>query len=117
MPALYLALTIEGMILEMAHGFAHRFDPLTICTHNVDVDDIIDLRTDAGRAAAGIDLAPMACPWAYDVATRKAPGILGHRQAADREGSGWHPDAIVRDGRPARHGKSGLVAMGIHAAP
>lgn len=71
--ALYLALTIEGMFLEMGHGFGHRFDPLTICSYNVDVDDLIDLRTNAGRAAEGIDLAEMACAWAYERASGRMP--------------------------------------------
>ena len=42
-PALYLALTLDGMFLEMAHGFAHRFDPLTVCSYDVDVQDVVDL--------------------------------------------------------------------------
>jgi len=71
--ALYLALTVEGMLVEMGHGFAHRFDPLTICSYNVDVDDVVDLRTDVGRAAAAIDLASMSCAWAYDRANGKTP--------------------------------------------
>jgi RES domain-containing protein len=61
------------MLAEMGHGFGHRFDPLTICSYNVDVDDIVDLRTDSGRAAEAIDLASMACPWALDLATGKIP--------------------------------------------
>jgi RES domain-containing protein len=61
------------MLIEMGHGFGHRFDPLTICSYNVDVDDIVDLRTDSGRAAEAIDLASMACPWAYDLAIGKIP--------------------------------------------
>ena len=72
-PALYLALAVEGMLVEMGHGFAHRFDPLTICTYNVDVDDIVDLRTESGRAAEMIDLAAMACPWAHDLANGRSP--------------------------------------------
>jgi RES domain-containing protein len=72
-PALYLALTVEAMLVEMGHGFAHRFDPLTICTYNVDVDDIVDLRTESGRAVETIDLAAMACPWAYDLASGRLP--------------------------------------------
>lgn len=72
-PALYLALTIEGMFLEMAHGFGHRFDPLTICCYEVDVDGIVDLRTEAERAAAGITLAQMACAWAYEIANGRTP--------------------------------------------
>jgi len=61
------------MLVEMGHGFAHRFDPLTICSYNVDVDDIVDLRTDSGRAAENIDIASMGCPWAYDLANGKTP--------------------------------------------
>jgi RES domain-containing protein len=57
----------------MGHGFGHRFDPLTICTYSVDVDDIVDLTTARGRAAAGIKLQSMACAWAYDLAQGKRP--------------------------------------------
>jgi RES domain-containing protein len=73
MPALYIALTIEGMLLEMGHGFAHRFDPLTICSYDVDVDDLVDLRTEADRAAAAVGLDEMSCAWALDVAAGRRP--------------------------------------------
>jgi RES domain-containing protein len=43
-PALYLALTIEGMLTEMGHGFGHR-----------------------------IDLAALSCAWAYDRANGRTP--------------------------------------------
>ena len=72
-PALYLALTIEGMFLEMSHGFAHRFEPLTVCAYEVDVDGLIDLRTDADRAREGVDLAEMAGPWALDLSSGRKP--------------------------------------------
>jgi RES domain-containing protein len=72
-PALYLALTVEGMLLEMGHGFGHRFDPLTVCSYAVDVADVTDLRTEAGRSAADVDLADMACAWAYDLANGRTP--------------------------------------------
>lgn len=73
MPALYLALTIEGMFQEMSHGFAHRFEPLTVVTYEVDVDDVVDLRSDADRTAAGVAFADLACPWALDVAGGRRP--------------------------------------------
>jgi len=57
----------------MGHGFGHRIDPLTICSYNVDVEDIIDLRTDAERAAEDIDLAALSCAWAYDRADGRTP--------------------------------------------
>jgi RES domain-containing protein len=72
-PALYLALTVEGMLIEMGHGFGHRFDPLTVCAYDVDIDDLVELRTDEARATVAVDLAAMACPWAYDLASGKIP--------------------------------------------
>jgi RES domain-containing protein len=72
-PALYLALTVEGMFLEMGHGFGHRFAPLTICSYDVDVDDLVDLRSEAGRLAEGIDRAAMGCAWAYERASGRQP--------------------------------------------
>jgi RES domain-containing protein len=72
-PALYLALSVEGMLLEMGYGFAHRFDPLTICSYVVDVDDLVDLRTEADQAGAGIALADIACAWAADLAKGTKP--------------------------------------------
>jgi RES domain-containing protein len=72
-PALYLSLTLEGMFLEMGHGFAHRFVPLTICSYDVDMDDVVDLTTSKTRRAAGVDLADMACAWALDLANGREP--------------------------------------------
>jgi RES domain-containing protein len=39
----------------------------------VDVADLVDLRTEAGRSAEGVDLADMACAWAYDLASGRTP--------------------------------------------
>jgi RES domain-containing protein len=72
-PALYLALSLEGMWVEMGHGFARRLDPLTVCAYEVDVDGITDLRGEVVRAAAGVALAEMACPWALDRAEGRRP--------------------------------------------
>lgn len=72
-PALYLALSVEGMLLEMGHGFAHRFDPLTICSYDVDMDDLVDLRSEAGCKAACVTPADLACAWAYEAAAGRTP--------------------------------------------
>ena len=68
---LYLALNLEGLLLETGQGFGNRFDPLTIRAYEVDVEDIVDLRTEADRAAAGVELASMACSWQFDSLTRR----------------------------------------------
>jgi RES domain-containing protein len=71
--ALYLASTIEGVFVEMTHGFAHRLEPLTIVGYEIDVEDIVDLRTDDGRQAADVELADMACAWKLDQASGQEP--------------------------------------------
>lgn len=70
-PALYLSLTVEGLFIEVAHGFAQRFAPLTVCSYEVDVEDIVDLSTGKARHQAGVG--DMACPWADDVAEEREP--------------------------------------------
>lgn len=71
--AIYLSLTIEGMFLEMGHGFAHRFDPLTACSYDVDVSDIVDLSTEGERGKAGVTIEELNCAWALDVAEGREP--------------------------------------------
>lgn len=72
-PALYLALSIEGMFAEMGHGFAHRFDPLTVCSYDVDAEDVVDLRDDAHRKAAGVTMAALGCPWWSEMSAGREP--------------------------------------------
>ena len=71
--ALYLACSAEGMIAEQSHGFPHRFDPTTICTYDVDVDGVIDLRTEADQRDAGVTRADLAGGWRYDLAHGREP--------------------------------------------
>lgn len=73
MAALYLTLTIEGMFAEVSHGFAHRFPPLTVVTYDVDCAELLDLTTEAGRQAAGTDLATLGCAWMLDRAEGRTP--------------------------------------------
>lgn len=72
-PALYLALSVEGMFCEMGHGFAHVFEPLTVCSYTVDMEDVADLRTDAAREESGITLDDMAIGWEYELSCGRRP--------------------------------------------
>jgi RES domain-containing protein len=72
-PALYLSLTPMTAVREASAGFAHRLEPLLLCTYAVDCEDIVDLRDDAGRAAEGVGLSDLACPWALDLAEGRKP--------------------------------------------
>jgi RES domain-containing protein len=65
------------MFLEMGHGFAHRFDPLTVCSYDADVEDIVDLRTEVDRMAAGVYFGDLSCAWAFDVSNAKEPASWG----------------------------------------
>ncbi|GHC78500.1 RES family NAD+ phosphorylase [Limoniibacter endophyticus] len=71
--ALYLALTIEGMFLEMGHGFGHRLDPVTVVSYAIDMDGLVDLRTESARRDAGVTFDDMAASWMLDRAEGREP--------------------------------------------
>ncbi|QIG51328.1 RES domain-containing protein [Nordella sp. HKS 07] len=72
-PSLYLALTIIGAVKEANQGLAHRIDPCVLCAYDVDCVDIADLRTEAGRDAAGIRFEDMSCGWMDFLARGERP--------------------------------------------
>ena len=102
--ALYLALTIEGMFLEMGHGLAHRFGPLTVCSYDVDVADVVDLRTEPDRKKAGATRDDLTCPWALDVAEGREPASWALAARLVRSGAaGILVPSFARGARPERH--------------
>lgn len=70
---LYLSLSPLTAIREVSAGFAHRLTPLVLCSYDVDCDPIADLRTEPARAALGIPLEDLACPWAATLAAGREP--------------------------------------------
>jgi RES domain-containing protein len=76
-PTLYLSTSANGAITEATQGFAHKFHPLTLCSFDVDCDDIIDLTTEAARAAAGVALEDLACAWMNDISEGRKPASWG----------------------------------------
>ena len=86
--ALYLATRFETAVGECAQGFARRIPPMTLCEYAVDCAPVADLSSDAERAAHGVALAELACPWkslmlagaavpSQDVADRLADDFVG----------------------------------------
>lgn len=69
---LYLALTLDGINVELKHGF-EKFAPVTLCSYDVDVEDIVDLSTPAARRAQGVSLRDMRCAWLADLASGRRP--------------------------------------------
>jgi RES domain-containing protein len=72
-PALYLSLSIDTAIRETNQGFLNKMDPSTICSYEIDCDDIVDLRADAKRAANGVALDELNCAWADDIHHGRIP--------------------------------------------
>ena len=100
-PAVYLALSVEGVLLEMGHGFAHRFDPLTICSYEVDMDGLVDLRTAEDQERSGVSPEELAAPWANDLATGAVPASWKLARRLIAEGSaGILVPSFARGARP-----------------
>jgi RES domain-containing protein len=72
-PALYLALDPMTAIKEASQGLAHKIEPCVLCAYEVDCDDVVDLRTDADRAAQGVEAADLASGWFSYISAHREP--------------------------------------------
>jgi RES domain-containing protein len=61
-PALYLSLDPMTAIKEAAQGFARKFEPYVLCTYEIDCEEVIALRNEDERSAAGVGMDALACP-------------------------------------------------------
>jgi RES domain-containing protein len=84
-PALYVALDPMTAIKEAAQGFARKFEPCVLCTYEVDCEDVVDLRSERQRSAAGVGEEEMACAWFTEAAAGREPASwrLARRLIAD----------------------------------
>jgi RES domain-containing protein len=71
--ALYLSLNFMTAAREAAGGFLRRLEPLTMVSYDVDCEDIVDLRTNRGREANGVNLSDLGCSWLEDVCAGREP--------------------------------------------
>lgn len=72
-PALYLATTLEGAVLEASHGFAYRFEPLTICTYEIAAIEIGDLTNEEFLAGEGLNADHLGSPWMLELSEGNRP--------------------------------------------
>ena len=72
-PALYLALSEGTAIREVQAGFAHRFQPLTLCAYEVRGTRVADLRNHDVLTASGFGPSAPACAWRDDVDRGRVP--------------------------------------------
>ena len=63
MPALYTALRLETAWLEAQQGFARKAQPMTLCAYEADCAGVLDLTDPVVRAAHGVTMPDLACPW------------------------------------------------------
>jgi RES domain-containing protein len=95
---------MEILFVEMAYGFAHRFEPLTICSYNVDVDGIVDLRTAVDCKSAGIDWADIACSWKLELANGIEPASWRvAKQLMARPSAGILVPSFAQGAAPSMH--------------
>jgi len=108
MPALYLALSIEGMFVEQGHGLAYRFGPLTVWAYDIDMDGLVDLRTERDCTIAGVEPSGLGCAWRLDIAEGRVPAswIVARRLFAEGA-SGILVPSFATGARP---GTANLVA-------
>lgn len=69
--ALYTSLDQRGAWTEAQQGFPFKAQPVTICTYEVDCEDIGDLRDPDTCARLGVGSADLSCPW-EDLANKGA---------------------------------------------
>jgi len=80
-PALYLALTMETAVREASRAFAFKIDPCVLCCYDVDCADVVDLRSEAGRAEHGVAAAELSSDW---LSSRREGGEPASWQLARR---------------------------------
>jgi RES domain-containing protein len=84
--------------------FRSRFDPLTVCTYDLDIEEMVDLTTDPGRGTANVQLSELQCSWAEDMAAGKEPASWKVAKRLIGEGaSGIIVPSFARGARPDMH--------------
>jgi RES domain-containing protein len=99
-PALYLSLDPVTALNEVAQGFAGRIAPCVMCDYDVDCDDILDLRDEAGRAAAGTTLEVLGCAWKL---TAPAPSQVLARRLLSEGAAGVLVPSFAPGAEPHQH--------------
>ncbi|MGB8816890.1 MAG: RES domain-containing protein [Rhizobiaceae bacterium] len=87
-PALYLSTTTAGAVAEASQGFAYKFHPMTLCSFDVDCEDIVDLSTDDARQMAGVELATLSCAWAAALTENRKPASWVIHQSFSKAAAG-----------------------------
>jgi RES domain-containing protein len=71
--ALYLSLDVVTAVKEANQGFSAKIHPCTICSYEVDCEDVEDLRTPSKREALGVSAEDLGCAWFAIASAGKEP--------------------------------------------
>lgn len=99
-PALYLATSVECAVLEASHGFAYRFEPLTLCTYDLDNVELADLTDDAVLAETGITRDDLASAWLLERSEGRRPRSWTAHEKLARRWPGILVPSFARAARP-----------------
>lgn len=99
-PALHLATTLEGAVLEASHGFAYRFESLTICTYEIKAVELADLADDAILSEAGIDIEDLSSPWMLEASEGNRPRSWAIYDKLAKRWPGACVPSFARNARP-----------------
>jgi RES domain-containing protein len=99
-PALYLASTLEGAVLEASHGFAYRFEPLTICTYEIATIELADLTDEAVLSSLDINADDLASPWLLERSEGRRPRSWSVHDKLAKTWSGILVPSFARNARP-----------------
>lgn len=98
-PALYLATSLEGAILEASHGFAYRFEPLTICTYEIPAIELAELADQDFLSDVGVAPDDLASPWMLELSSGTRPRSWRVHDKLVKTWAGAHVPSFARNAR------------------
>jgi RES domain-containing protein len=76
--ALYLSLEPITALREINQSFPFKMEPCVLCSYEVDCEDVLDLRSEAGRKKHEFPYEAMSCAWFSDLSQRREPASWSH---------------------------------------
>jgi RES domain-containing protein len=101
--ALYLATTLEGAVLEASHGFAYRFEPLTICTYEIIGMAIADLTHQESLGEYPISASELSCEWFQELSENRRPASWNIYDRLQKNWNGIRVPSFARMARDDMH--------------
>lgn len=102
-PALYLATSLEGAVLEASHGFAFRFEPLTVCTYEIVDMPLADLTDKTFLREHSISEDDLTSAWFLEAGEGRRPASWTIHDRLLADWNGIHVPSYARKARADMH--------------